>query len=379
MKALLLSNTTWNIFNFRLNLAEALRDQGFEVVTSGVKDGFEDKIRDRGFGWTEWKITRRSLNPFSELVAINNLRRIYAQEKPDIVQHFTVKPVLYGTIAAKLAGVPAVVNSITGLPYMLTSKPDRGVSGIAKKVSLTWYARCCHGKNLRSLFQNSDDRDMLASYDSRVKESSTLTPGSGVDLARFPHVPPASNNDTVRIVCVSRLIREKGVFDLVEAAKKVLRTDRNVEFVFCGLPDPGNRTSVAPDMLEQWKQINGLTFLGQVEDVPAELIRSDIVVLPSYREGMPRSLLEAAAIGRPIVTSNVTGCREVVDHDSSGFLVPSQDPDALASALTKLIDDPELRKSMGRAARLKAESQFDERFVINQTLAVYQALLGDRP
>ncbi len=376
MKILLVSNTTWNIYNFRMNLAEALRGQGFDVIAVGVADGYEDKIRDLGYGWAEWKITRRSLNPFSELGAINNLRRVYQAEQPDAVQHFTIKPVLYGTIAAKLAGVPAVVNSITGLPYLITSKPNYGLAGLGKRLSLSWYARCCVGKGRRALFQNRDDVQLLGQYCPGIEQAAVMIPGSGVDLNAFAHLPLVQSNRPIRVVCVARLIREKGVFDLVQAATRIVAERADVEFTFCGSPDHGNRTSVDEQTLQSWRQEPRLHFPGHVHDIPAVLRESDIVVLPSYREGTPRSLLEAAAIGRPIITTDVAGCRETVDDGVSGILVPPRDPQALAGALLRLIDNPQLRQSMGQAARIKAESQFDERIVIRRTLAVYEELLG---
>ncbi len=382
MKVMLVSNTTWNIFNFRMNLAAELRDRGCEVVAVGVADGYEDNIRELGYGWAEWKITRRSINPFSELGAVNNLRRVYRSEKPDVVQHFTIKPVLYGTIAAKLAGVPAVVNSITGLPYFLTSRPDHGLGGLAKKFSLSWYARCCLGRRRRSLFQNHDDVELLSQYDRRIAENAVMIPGSGVDLNRFAYVPPPplddkpSANRPLRVVCVARLIREKGVFDLVQAAKQIGKQRDDVEFVFCGSPDQGNRTSVDAETFQSWQQEKNLSLLGHVDNVHQVLRDADIVALPSYREGTPRSLLEAAAIGRPIVTTDVPGCRETVTDGVSGILVPPRDPDALAAALLRLIDDAKLRESMGQAGRAKAETQFDEQIVIQRTLAVYEDLLG---
>lgn len=377
MKVMIVSNTTWNIYNFRMNLADTLRDRGFQVVAVGVADGYEENIRQLGYEWAEWKFTRRSMNPFSELGAVNNLRRVYRQHRPDIVQHFTIKPVWYGTIAARLARVPAVINSITGLPYIMTSRSDGGLGGLAKRASMTLYAKCCMGPKRRALFQNPDDVAMLAKYAPQIADDPIMLPGSGVDLERFAHTaPPELKERKIRIVCVARLIREKGVFDLVEAARIIGESRNDVEFLFCGSPDHGNRSSVDAETFEQWKRQPNLIFPGHVEDVPTELRASDIVVLPSYREGTPRSLLEAAAIGRPIVSTQVPGCRETVDDGVTGFLVPPRSPVELAEAITKLIDDPDLRAQLGRAGRKKAESKFDERFVIERTLEVYSDLLG---
>ncbi len=377
MKVMLVSNTTWNIYNFRMNLADALRERGCEVITVGVADGYEERIRQLDYQWAEWKITRRSINPFSELGAVNNLRKVYREHRPDIVQHFTIKPVLYGTIAARLAGVPSVVNSITGLPFFLTSRADGGLGGLAKRLSMTWYAKCCLGKGRRALFQNPDDVALLGKYDRRIADKAVMVPGSGVDLDRFTYTRPCEDaSRKIRVVCVARLIREKGVFDLVEAAKIIGKQRDDVEFLFCGSPDSGNRTSVDAETFEQWKREKNLILPGHVDDVQAELRKADIVALPSFREGTPRSLLEAAAIGRPIVSTDVPGCRETVDDGQTGWLVPPRDPVKLAEAISKLVDDPEMRSRMGKAARAKAESQFDEQIVIERTLSVYQDLVG---
>lgn len=377
-RIVLVSNTGWNIVNFRLNLARTLIGHGFDVHAVGTSDGNDEAIREAGVTWHRWSLQRRSVNPLSELDAMRSLSGIYRRIRPDLVHHFTVKPVLYGTTVARAQKIPSVVNSVTGLPYFVLSQSNAGLRGVARRAALKWYSWALTGQNVCPMFQNADDLAVISSASRKVQRRAVSTRGSGVDLSRFQPVPEqAGAPEELVITFVGRLIREKGIFEFVDAARHVLAsTDRAVRFVVCGSIDRGNRSAVPSELLDEWKQIDGLDFLGHVNDVRPVLERSHLVVLPSYREGTPRALLEAAACGLPIIATDVPGCREVVVDQENGLLVPAKDSDALASAIRELTSDWWKMRDLGRCGRERIQSLFDERQVIRTTLDVYSQLLG---
>ncbi|NQV23243.1 MAG: glycosyltransferase family 4 protein [Rhodopirellula sp.] len=376
----LVSNTGWNILNFRMNLAQALIDRGFDVHAVGTADGSDSGIRAAGVTWHDWNLTRRSINPLSELDAMRSLDAVYRKIKPDLVHHFTVKPVLYGTTVARMRKIPAVVNSVTGLPYFLLSQPNSGIRSVARDAALKWYAWALSGNDVCPMFQNPDDLDVIASSNQQVRRQAISTRGSGVDLAKFRVITEESAAPEELVVTfVGRLIKEKGIFEFVEAARMVLsQTTRPVRFVVCGDVDIGNRSAVSPETMSEWKSVRGLEFPGHVDDMKRVLEQSHLVVLPSYREGTPRALLEAAACGLPIITTDVPGCREVVIDRENGLLVPAKDPVALAAAILELINDWSLIRKFGRAGRVRIHSLFDEQLVIDKTLDVYSRMLGEK-
>lgn len=376
-RIVLVSNTGWNILNFRLNLARTLLEQGCDVHAIGTSDGSDDNIRQAGVTWHDWGLKRRSINPLSELDAMRALGAIYRRINPDLVHHFTVKPVLYGTTVARARKIPAVVNSVTGLPYFVLSQSNTGLRGIARKVALQWYSWALTGGDVCPMFQNADDLDVISRSNQKVRRQAVSTRGSGVDLNRFRAIPEtATAPDELVVTFVGRLIREKGIFEFVDAAREVLAdSTRAVRFVVCGNIDAGNRSAVSPETLTEWKEINGLDFLGHVDDVRPVLERSHLVVLPSYREGTPRALLEAAACGLPIIATDVPGCREVVVDKENGLLIPVKDAGSLARAIKELTSDWWTMREFGRRGRTRIESLFDERNVIDRTLEVYSQLL----
>ena len=311
------------------------------------------------------------------MASIDRLRRLYRRLRPQIVHHFTVKPVLFGTIAARLAGVPGVINCVTGLPYYFMGKQSAGLTGLARSGALQWYARSLYGARTRSTFQNKDDLDEISAIVPKVRASSTLINGSGVDLSRFrPRIPARDAQLTVTFI--GRLIREKGIYEFMEGIAAVhSRMSCPPRVLVCGTVDQGNRSAVSSDQLTQWKTLDGIEFRGHVGDMAEVLKETDVVVLPSYREGVPRSLLEAASSGIPIVTTDVPGCREVVEDGVNGILVPPHDGPSVGNAILKLLADAELRQAMGTAGRRRMEERFDERLVVRETIQVYRTLLQE--
>lgn len=380
-RVVLVSNTGWNILNFRMNLARALIDRGYDVHAVGTADGCDGRIRDAGVTWHDWKLTRRSVNPLSELDAMRSLDAVYRKLQPDLVHHFTVKPVLYGTTVARRRKVQAVVNSVTGLPYFVLSQSKSGLRGVARDAALKWYSWALSGGDVCPMFQNEDDLSVIAASNQLVRKQAVSTRGSGVDLSKFQTVAEsAAAPEEMVITFVGRLIREKGIFEFVEAAQKVLSQSRRpIRFVVCGDVDSGNRSAIPVEILDAWKSIDGVQFLGHVSDVKSVLQNSHLVVLPSYREGTPRALLEAAACGLPIIATDVPGCREVVVNGVNGVLVPAKDSASLAEAITELTDNWFLMRKYGRAGRARVQELFDERVVIDATLDVYSRMLDAEP
>jgi glycosyltransferase involved in cell wall biosynthesis len=378
VKVLLFANTEWYLYNFRRSLALALRDAGHEVLLVSPPGPYGKKLESLGFRWIAAPMQRRSLNPLRELSLVLWLRRLIRDEHPDLVHGFTIKCAVYGLLAARLAGVIGRVGSIAGLGYVFISDDLRARA--LRPVVRALLRASLGGENARLIVQNSDDASLVAS--SRIVEPSQirLIRGSGVDCERFSPAGDASGSvrtdERVRLLLASRLLWDKGLREYVAAARQLLADGQNAEFLLAGDPDEGNPASVSESDVRGWVEEGVLERLGHVDDMP-DLYRSvDIVVLPSYREGLPKGLIEAAACGLPLVTTDVPGCREVVTDGVDGLLVPVRDSGALAEAIARLCDDPALRERLGKAARQKALAEFDERIVIKQTLDVYRELVS---
>ena len=385
MKILFFANTDWYLYNFRLPLARYLRDHGHEVVVLSPPGPYIAKLQAAGFRALPVPMQRRSLHPLRELALLNPLRRLYAQERPDLAHHFTIKCVVYGSLAARLAGIPARVNAVTGLGHVFTS--DSLKTRLLRPPVCALLRLALGGANSRLIVQNPDD---LAAFQraglintARIR----LIRGSGVDTQRFqpaectpphPNPPPPGGRglEPLKILLASRLLWEKGIGEYVAAARRLRQQGLNVHFLVAGDPDPGNPASIHPEQIARWRQDGDVILLGHVDDMPALLAQTDIAILPSYGEGVPRSLLEAAACGLPLIATDVPGCREIVQPGVNGLLVPPKDASALAAAIRQLYHDPLARQRMGQASRTIAVTEFDQRLVFEQTWAVYQELLG---
>ncbi len=287
---------------------------------------------------------------------------------PDVVHLVTIKPVIYGGIAARLAGVPRVVAAISGLGFAFI---QRGIAfTILRGVISVFYRLALGHPGTTVVFQNSADRDTVVRIAKLPIARTTLIRGSGVDLAVNRPVPRTRGEDVV-VTMASRLLRDKGVVEYVDAARRLRGTGVNVRFLLAGDPDPGNPATVTAGELAEWRQLGIVELLGHCDDVNALFAASDVVVLPSYREGMPKVLLEAAACGRAVVTTDVPGCRDAIDPEVTGILVPARDPTALANAIERLARDATLRARYGAAGRALAEREFDLARVVEAHLQLY--------
>ena len=300
---------------------------------------------------------------------------IYRRVQPDLIQHFTVKAVLYGTTAAWVLRFRAVANSVTGLPFIIVSDKRSWQGRFARWVAMKWYGWSVTDPRSHPIVQNQDDLETLASFAPSILDNHTMTRGSGVDLERFQYSPPPEN-DVPIVLFVGRLLKEKGIFELMDAVRDLRNRGLCFRFHVCGDIDLGNRSSATTADLQSWIHEGIIDQQARVDDVRMPLRQADLVVLPSWREGTPRSLLEAMAIGRPIIATDVPGCREVIEDGMNGYLVPPHDSPQLANAIECLLMNAKARQCMGGESRLMAESRFDEREVIENYLLVYRQLLG---
>lgn len=373
MKILLFANTDWYLYNFRQALAQRLCDEGWEVVLVSPPGEYGNRLRQKGFRWLPLPFSTRSANPLRELATLLKLIRLYRRERPQVVHHFTIKCVLYGSLAAKLVGGIRVVNAVTGLGHVFT---DHGIKAkLFRPLVRGLYRLALGGERVRTVFQNADDRETFISWGLVDAARTVLIRGSGVDVGRFAGGGTrGAGRDPVKILFASRLLREKGVFELVEAFRAVRGKGVNAELLVAGEVYPENPSSLTEGDLTAL-QGPGVTFLGHVDDMTALLASVDIVALPSYREGTPRILIEAAAMELPIVATDIAGCRGLVEDGVNGLLVPVRSVGPLAEALTRLAADEGLRRRMGEAGRQIVIEEFDQQIVIRRTMAVYQDVL----
>ncbi|MFM0672948.1 glycosyltransferase family 4 protein [Paraburkholderia sediminicola] len=379
-KVVLFANTDWYLYNFRLSLAQKLRQDGYEVVLLSPPGEFGPKLQALGFSWHAMPMNRRSLNPLRELGVLAWLVRFLQREKPDLVHGFTIKSAVYGSLASKLAGVPARINAVAGMGYVFTSRDLK--ARVLRPIVRQLMRSALNGRRNALILQNPDDVAVFKRARIVDDRSIRLIKGSGVNCSRFS-ARQETNEQTrapLRVVLAARLLWDKGIAEYVEAARALRNENRSVRFLLAGSPDDGNPASVSRELVEGWVNEGLLTWLGHVSDMPKLLSEVDVVVLPSYREGLPKTLIEAAACALPLITTDAPGCREVVSSTGEdGLLIPVRDSAALADAIRRLDDDRGLCRKLGLAAREKALSEFDESIVISKTLRVYSELLDPVP
>ena len=351
-----------------------MRDHGLEVVLVSPPGGFSGKLQAEGFSWIPLAMNRRSLNPFTEINVIWKLATIYRQERPDIVHHFTIKSVAYGSLAARMTGIKAVVNAVAGLGYVYTNE---SLKARALRPLVTHFLRFVfRGEQSRLIVQNPDDEALFVGKGLIAADKVRLILGSGVNTSRFKPDKRSSQNKTACIVFATRLLWDKGIQEYVDAARMLKAAGVDASFILAGDPDEGNPDTVSLDVLDEWCKEGVVQPLGHVSDMASLLRQADIVVSPTaYGEGVPRILIEAASCGLPLIATDTPGCREIVEHGVSGFLVPPKNSKELANAMRKLIDDPGKRAVFGKAGRNKVLERFDESIVINLTFEVYKELV----
>jgi len=352
-----------------------MRDRGAKVVVLTHVNYLEEAIKQEGFQLIPWHISSGSLNPFREFVAFLHVLRVYRRERPDLVHHVAIKPVVYGGLAARVCGNIPSVNAIAGLGHVFISQ--RRAMRLLRRLLLVLLRWSLNGKDTMAIFQTSDNRDIFIEAGIVRRGQTTVIRGSGVDPKEFS---PQPEPDSVPVVILAtRMLWEKGVGDFVDAASKLRERGVSARFVLVGDPDPGNPACIPRTQLLSWAASGVVEWWEHRNDMPVVFAQSNVVCFPSYYgEGVPKVLIEAAACGRAIVTTDVPGCREVVRNGENGLLVPARDREALVNAIETLLKDPPLRARMGARGREIAVQEFSEDLVVRQTLAVYRELLGPR-
>ena len=370
-KLLFTVNDAGFFLSHRLPIARAAASAGFHVHVATAPGPAVAAIEAEGFAHHPVALSRRGVNPLREVWVPWSLFRLYRSVKPDLVHHVTIKPVLYGGIAARLAGVPAVIAAVSGLGFVFLDR-GRG-AGVLRNLVRALYRFALRQRNGRVIFQNDDDRAEFIARRLVAQEDCVLIKGSGVDLDLFRPSPEPEGPPVVMLA--SRMLRDKGVGEFVEAARRLRDAGTEARFVLAGDTDPGNPTAIPRAQVQQWHDEGLVEWWGYREDMAAVLAQAHVVCLPSYREGLPKVLIEAAACGRAIVASDVPGCREIARGGDNALLVPLRDGPALAEAIAQLLSDGELRRRMGARGREIVDAEFSLTGVVEQTLALYRSLL----
>lgn len=384
LKIVLLAPSDAYLYNFRGPLAAALRSAGHDVLLISPPGSDGDQLVAKGFRWIAAPMVRASVNPLRELLLVFWLYRLLRREKVDLVHGFIIKGALYGALAGRMAGVQARVGSITGMGYLFLSQQR-----LARALRAMFRALCrlaFAGRGAKVILQNQDDLALFREERLAHADKLVMIPGSGVDCQRFAPSSLAdesgvsenvrsSGDVSFRVLLPARLLWHKGLKEYVEAARILRDRGRAIEFLLAGEPDSGNPTSIAEATVRGWGSEGLVNWLGFVEDMPALMRTVDAVVLPSYREGLPKVLVEGAGCALPLITTDVPGCRDVVTDGVEGLLVPVADGAALADAIARLQDDPEARKAMGQRARAKALALFEEGVIISRIFEVYGDLM----
>ncbi|UTJ05796.1 glycosyltransferase family 4 protein [Arcobacter roscoffensis] len=361
MKTIIITiNTSWNIFNFRVGLLKTLQKKGYKIVCVAPLDDYSKKLEELGFEYYEIKMNNKGTNPIEDIKLIRDYYALYKKINPDVILQYTIKPNIYGSIAARLLD-KNVISNISGLGTVFLN--DNFSSKVAR-----WLYKVSLVKN-KVFFQNTEDKNLFV-QNNLVKEYQTdLLPGSGINTDIYKAVENIVPNEKLTFMMIARLVRDKGIGEYIEAIKIIKQKYKNIEFKLLGSLYSGNPTAVSETELQSWIEEGLINYLGHSDDVMSEILKVDCVVLPSYREGLSRVLLEAAALAKPIVTTDAPGCKDVVDDGVNGFLSKVKDAKDLALQIEKMIhislDD---RKLMGKKSREKVIKEFDEQIVINKYL-----------
>ncbi|MGE0717510.1 MAG: glycosyltransferase family 4 protein [Alphaproteobacteria bacterium] len=365
----------WFFWSHRLPIARAARDSGFRVAVATREDAHGARIRDEGFALLPIRMRRKTRSPFAEAAAVADLVDLYRRERPVIVHQVAIKPVVYGTWAARRAGVPAIIDALDGLGFVYGS--SRMAARLLRPPIGLLLRYALNRPNVHVHLQNDDDVATLRRAGALRHDRVAVIRGAGIDLDHFARLPEPDGPFTVAMA--ARMIHEKGIADLVEAARRVTASGTPIRVVLAGAPDVGNPTAISERQLRDWAAAGLAEWWGHQTDVRRVWAAAHVSALPSSGEGLPKALLEAASCGRALLASDVAGNREVVLPDETGLLVPYADVEALAAALARLARDADLRRRLGAGARRMVERAFSEAVVVGQTLALYRSLVPSAP
>lgn len=359
MRIIISINTSWNIYNFRSGLIKGLQKEGHEVIAVAPNDDYSEKIqKELGVKFHSITIDNKGSNPFKDIKLIFDYKKLFKRIKPDVILQYTIKPNIYGSIAAKSLNIPTI-NNVSGLGTIFIN-----TNSITSKIGILLYKYAFRSPK-KVFFQNIDDKQLFIN-NNLVKENITdILPGSGVDLNKFQYSPKKKERKIIFLM-VSRVLIDKGIVEYVNAAKEILSKYQNIEFQLLGNHD-NSKGSIPRVDFQNWIDEGVINYLGTTDDVAKYIKLSDCVVLPSYREGTPKTLLESLAIGRPIITTNVPGCKETVIERENGYLCEVKNKKDLVAKIELFLQDEESKwKSMSLKSRNLAEIKFDEKLVINK-------------
>lgn len=363
-------NAAGFFLSHRLPIALEAQKQGFNVHIATPGGSEVETIKSLGLKHHVIPFNRKGQNPFHELKTLVLLFMLFRSVKPDLVHLVTVKPILYGGLAARIAGVKAVVAAVSGMGTIFIS--NTLYAKLRRWIVLILYKKALKQRRLMVIFQNHSDKDLLLSHQIISPKNVTIIRGSGVDLKDYPAMPEPKLPAVV--VMASRLLKDKGVFEFANAAKLLKSRKVNVEMRLIGDLDNGNPSSLSALNLDELRHENNVKILGYRDDIAQQYSEAHIVCLPSYREGLPKGLIEAASCGRAVVTTDTPGCRDAIIPDQTGLLVPVGNSKQLADALQKLIENRPLRLKMGKAGRAFAEKEFSISKIIIQHLDIFQSM-----
>lgn len=359
-KVVVCVNTSWNIYNFRLNLARAIKKSGYEVILVAPYDKYSDLLKQE-FEYHDIYISNKGTNPKEDLKTLIEFYKLYKKIKPDIVLNYTIKPNIYGNIACKLLGINTI-NNISGLGTVFIN--ENLVTKIAKflyKFSLKTSSKV--------FFQNNEDKELFIKNKLISKNKCDVLPGSGVDTDKFSPIIYNKKDNIFRFLVIARVLWDKGIAEYVKAAEELKNKYQNIEFQILGSLDAVNKTAVPKEIVDNWVDKKIINYLGTTDNVQDIIKQVDCVVLPSYREGTPRTLLESASMAKPIITTNAVGCKDVVNDNINGFLCDVKNIESLKNAMEKmLLLDKNERDKMGILGRKKILKEYDEKIVINKYL-----------
>ncbi len=361
-------NTSWNIYNFRLALIRRLKREGYKVILIAPRDDYSQQLEDEGFIYHNIKIDNRGVNPFVDLMLIYDFYKLYKELKPDLILNYTIKPNIYSSLAGKVLSIPTL-NNITGLGTVFLN--ENLSSHIAR-----WLYRVSIYNNL-VVFQNSDDMTLFMEKKLVKEDNTRLILGSGIDTNRFKSQNSLTNKRKFTFLMIARLIKDKGISEYIEAIRIIKSTKyaNRCTFKILGSLYHSNPTAISQNELDSWIDEGLIEYLGHSDSVQDEIDKVDCVVLPSYREGLSRVLLEASSMSKPIITTDVTGCRDIVDNGVNGYLVKVKNSVELAKAMKKMLNLSNIELIyMGRNGRKKVIENFSEEIVVNKYLSLIKSI-----
>ena len=361
MRIAIVINKSWNIYNFRMGLVRAFLKLGYEVVAIAPPDEYSQKLVDAGCTYVPIEMENKGTNPLQDLLLTQRFYQVYKKVKPDVILQYTIKPNIYGTLAAKMAGIPTI-NNVSGLGTVFI------VQNFVSKVALALY-KFAFKFPAKVFFQNHDDKQLFLDHKLISEQITDVLPGSGIDTQKFKPAATFTRNSPFTFLMIARVLYEKGVVEYVEAARLIKANYPEVRVQLLGGIDESGNIGIKRAVFEPWIKEGVIEYLGVSDDVAAHITAADCIVLPSYREGTPKTLLEAAGMGKPIITTNVPGCKETVTDNYNGYLCEVKNASDLADKMLKMyhLSDAELNQ-MGKASRQLAVDKFDESYVIRKYL-----------